>query len=87
MVEELLRGALEIELGQSRLIRTQQEVRRGWQAVSVLVVRQGHSGLAGNIRRYVALMPSPKAEKEALAESLMARSRNIRARDRPDPAR
>jgi hypothetical protein len=42
---ELVKGKLQVEAGKAKLIRTRQEVRRGWQAVSDELTRQGHPRL------------------------------------------
>ena len=80
---ELLQRAPRVEQDKSRLIRTRQEVRRGWQAASVILARQGHGALAEEIRRFVGQMPSPKTDREVLAENLFARSRETREKDWP----
>ena len=80
---ELLQGTRPTDPGKSRLIRTRHEVRQGWQAVSAILARQGEGALAQEIRQYLASMPPPKTEREALAEALMAHSSKIRDRGRP----
>src|SRR5271169_183696 len=49
---ELVKGKLQVESGKAKLIRTRQEVRRGWQAVSDELTRQGHPEVAAQVKRY-----------------------------------
>lgn len=80
---ELLQGVRRPELGKSELIRTRQEVCRGWQAASEILTSQGQGALANEIRQFVDQMPSPRTEKEMLMENLVARAREPREKDRP----
>jgi hypothetical protein len=67
---ELVKGKLQVESGKARLIRTRQEVRRGWQAVSDEPTRQGRPEIAAQVKRYVEQMPKPLTEKEYSKSSL-----------------
>jgi hypothetical protein len=72
---ELVKGKLQVESGKAKLSRTRQEVRRGWQAVSDELTRQGHPEIAAQVKRYVEQMPKPLTEKEYIATKLLERSR------------
>jgi Relaxase/Mobilisation nuclease domain len=72
---ELVKGELQVESGKAKLSRTRQEVRRGWQAVSDELTRQGHPEIAAHVKRYVEQMPKPITEKEYIATKLLERSR------------
>ena len=80
---ELSQSTQRTDPGKSRLTRTRHEVRQGWQAVSAVLARQGEGALAQEVSQYLASMPPPKTEREALAEALMAHSSKTRERDRP----
>ncbi len=73
---ELVKGKLQVESGKAKLIRTRQEVRRGWLAVSDELTRQGHPEIAAQVRRYVEQMPKT-ANREGIYrhETVRARSR------------
>lgn len=78
---ELVKGKLQVESGKAKLIRTRQEVRRGWQVVSDELTRQGHPEIAAQVRRYVEQMPRPLTEKEYIATSLLEHARKPRTRE------
>ena len=77
---ELVKGELQVESGKAKLIRTRQEVRRGWQAVSEQLTRQGHPEIAAQVRRHVEQMPRPLTEKEYIATKLFEHARKPRVR-------
>src|SRR5580692_3845553 len=61
---ELVKGKLQVESGKEKLLRTREEVRRGWLAMSDELTRQGHPEIAAQVKRYVEQMPRPLTEKE-----------------------
>jgi hypothetical protein len=77
---ELVKGKLQVESGNARLIRTGQEVRRGWQAASDELTRQGHADIAAQVRRYAEQMPKPLTEKEYIATKLLEHASKARVR-------
>ena len=79
--DELLKGKLQVESGKAKLIRTRQEVRRGWQAVSDALTRQGHSEIAARVKRYMEQMPRPLTEKEYIATKLLEHARKPKNRE------
>ena len=81
VVKELVKGTLQVESGKAKLIRTRQEVHRGWQAVSDELTRQGHPEIATQVRRYVAEMPKPLTEKEYIATKLLEHAREPKTRE------
>jgi hypothetical protein len=81
VAQELAQGKLQVESGKAKLLRTRQEVRRGWQAVSDILTRQGHPEIAAQVRRYVEQMPKPLTEKEIIATKLLERARQPKARE------
>ena len=78
---ELVKGKLQVESSKGKLIRTRQEVRRGWLTVSDTLARQGHPEIAAQVRRYVEEMPKPLTEKEYIATELLKRTREPRVRE------
>ena len=78
---ELVKGKLQVESGKAKLVRNRQEVRRGWQAVSDELTRQGRPEIAAQVRRYVEQMPKPLTEKEYIATKLLERAREPKTRD------
>ncbi len=50
---ELVKGKLQVESGKAKLLRTREEVRRGWLAVSDELTRHGQTELAAQVKRYV----------------------------------
>ncbi len=64
---ELRAGGLKGEPSKAKLVETRKVVEQGWQGVSDILVRQGHSGLAWEVRRFAEQMPPPRTDKEWLA--------------------
>ncbi len=82
VASELEAGKLQIEPGKEKLLRTREEVRRAWLAVSDTLSRDGHSELAEQVRRFVEQMPRPGTEKEYIAARRLARrAREPRVRE------
>ena len=81
VAQELKEGKFQVESGQARLLRTREDVRRGWLAVSDEITRQGHAELASQVKRYVEQMPRPLTEKERIATILLERARKPRVRE------
>jgi hypothetical protein len=77
---ELVKGKLQVP-GKAKLLRTREEVRRGWLAVSDELTRQGHPEIAAQVRRYVEQMPRPLTEKEYIATILLEHARKPRVRE------
>jgi hypothetical protein len=78
---ELVKGKLQVESGKARLIRTRQEVRRGWLTLSDTLTHQGHPEIAAQVRRYVEQMPKPLTEKEYIATKLLEHAREPKTRE------
>jgi hypothetical protein len=76
-----MRGKLQVEPGKAKLIRTSQEVRRGWQAVSDELIRQGRAEIAAQVKGYADQMPNPLTEKEYIATNLLEQARNRKTRE------
>jgi Relaxase/Mobilisation nuclease domain len=81
VAQELVQGKLQVEPGKAKLIRTRQQVHRGWQAVSNELTRQGHHEIAAQVKRYVERMPKPLTEKEYIATKLLEHAREPKTRE------
>jgi Relaxase/Mobilisation nuclease domain len=78
---ELVKGKLQVEPAKAKLLRTREEVRRGWLAVSDELRRRGHPAIAAQVRQFVEQMPKPFTEKEFIATKLLERTREQRTRE------
>ena len=78
---EIAKGKLQVESGKAKLLRTREEVRRGWLAVSDALTRQGRAEIAAQVKRYVQQMPKPLTEKEFIATKLLERTRKPKTRE------
>jgi hypothetical protein len=78
---ESVKRKLQVEPGKKNLLRTREEVRRGWLAVTDELTRQGHAEIAAQVKRYVEQMPRPLTEKEYIATSLLEHAREPRVRE------
>jgi hypothetical protein len=81
VAQELVQGKLQVELGKAKLIRTRQQVHRGWQAISNELTREGHPEIAALVKRYMEQMPKPLTEKEYIAAKLLEHAREPRVRE------
>lgn len=81
VVQELVKGKLQVESGKATLLRTREAVRRGWLAVSDELTSQNHPEMAAQVRRYMEQMPKPLTEKEYIATELLDRARKQQVRE------
>jgi hypothetical protein len=81
VAQELKEGKLQVESGKAKLLRTRDEVRRGWLAMSDELTRQGHTEIAAQVKRYLGQMPEPLTEKEYIATKLLEHARKPRVRE------
>jgi hypothetical protein len=80
---ELLNGNARVEAGKAKLLETRREVVRGWWAVSDMLVAEGRPELAAQVRRFLAQMPPPWTDREAIAQELQGHPWEARIRDDP----
>lgn len=80
---ELSKGNLWVEAGNARLLETRRDVERGWGAVSDILVAEGRSELAAQVRRFAAQMPPPWTDRESIGQTLRRNTREARTRDEP----
>ena len=82
VARELKTGDLRVEPGKAKLLRTHDDVRRAWLAVSDNLAQEKHQELAVQVRRYAEQMPAPFTEKERLAARILKHARESPARER-----
>lgn len=82
VARELARGgSVRAEPGKARLMGTRDQVRRGWWAVSEILMRDEQPELAAQARQFAQQMPPPTTEREWLAGKLTGR--DPRTREEP----
>jgi hypothetical protein len=75
VASELFAGALRVERQKAGIIHTRDEVRRAWQTVSDILVRQKHIDLAKHVRQFADQMPPVMTDKEYIAARLREQHR------------
>ena len=80
VASELLQENVRVEPGKSRLVQTRREVDQGWRAASDILLSEGQSELAAQVRRFVDQMPPARTEKERIAGQLLERARERQIR-------
>lgn len=78
---ELLEGGLGVEPGKSKLIRTRQEVRRGWRVIGAVLRGVGQTELASRVDCFIDQMPPARTEKETIADGMWGHTRRPNAKD------
>jgi len=84
VARELRTGSLRAEDGKRHLLKTRQEVERGWLAFAESAEKDGMHDVAAQVRRFVERMPPARTDREWIANEL-SRARPI-ARERPPPS-
>lgn len=82
VADELLKGYLRVEVGKFKLVETRREVEHGWHSMSNMLLAQGHSELAAQVKRFIDHMTSPYTERELLGHELRHRRRTVQIQDR-----
>jgi hypothetical protein len=78
---ELSKGNLRADLGKTTLLQTRKQVERGWWAINDILIAEGRPELAAQVRRFSAYMPSPRTDRELIAEALRRSTREARTHD------
>jgi hypothetical protein len=81
VARELATGGLRTEKGKAKMVETQHEVRRAWQDVSNILVREGQSDLSAEVRKLAEGIRSPMTDREWMAAGLVERARESRNRE------
>lgn len=84
LARELSRGDLRVEPAKAKLVETRRDIRRAWQAVGDILVREGHRDLATQAREFARHMTPPVTEREWWASKLVERIRSPAARESPN---
>jgi hypothetical protein len=83
---ELSKGNLLVEPGKTRLLKTRDEVKRGWLAVRDQLMSEGQAALAAQVAAFVKSLPPVRSEKDWIARALIERAHMPSAREQ-SPAR
>jgi hypothetical protein len=83
VADELLSGKLHLEPGKPKLVATRGEVEHGWRASSEMLVAQGYSELAAEVRRFIDGMPPVRTDRELIAQTLASGLRIRITHERP----
>jgi hypothetical protein len=75
---ELRAGGLRSEPGKTTLLATRARVEEGWRVVSGILQSVGEPGLGRTAGAFADRLPSPRTEREWIAERLMSHQRNAR---------
>jgi len=78
---DLLHGKLTPETARAKLLKTREEVRRGWKAISEQLIVEGQPRLAEDVSRFAAALPPVRTERELIAAALVARAGRLRNQD------
>ena len=81
VASELANGRLLAEPARLRLRETRGEIERGWRAIGDILLAQGQSELANQVRKFLEQMQQPTTEKEQIAALLRQRTRESRDRE------
>jgi MobA/VirD2-like, nuclease domain len=84
--DELRAGGLKPEPGKALLLATRARVQQGWREIGDALQRQGHSGLAAEVARFVERMPRVRPDRERVASAIVAHVRQ-KTQDREGPTR
>jgi hypothetical protein len=78
---DILKGHIRVESGKRTLLETRRQIENSWRSVGSLLAKDGHHGLADDVRRFVDRMPPPQTEREMITDDLQ---RSVRERDAPN---
>jgi predicted transcriptional regulator len=81
VARELLNRNLRVEAGKAKLLGTRKDVERGWRAASDILVTEGRTELAAQVKQFAAEMPPPITERELIADALRRSVRDAPTRD------
>jgi hypothetical protein len=83
VAREQSQGGEWFEPSKARLVETRKQVRRGWWAISEILMRDTQPELAAQVTRFAEQMPPPMTERKWLAGKLVERIRSQRSREGP----
>jgi hypothetical protein len=82
VARELAEGRLRVEPGKADMLLTRSEIRRAWQVVGDILIRQQQPDLAYQVRQFADRMSPAMTEKESIAAQLLERAREQSYKDR-----
>jgi len=71
VASELLKSDIRVDPGKHQLVETRKQVVRGWSYVTSALEHGGQHRLADEVRRFVAAMDLPRANREFIAAELV----------------
>lgn len=74
VASELLKGDIRVSAGKRTLIETHLRVLQGWSRLARALEHRGQRALAGEIRAFIGVMPSPRTDRERVADELARRT-------------
>jgi hypothetical protein len=83
VAQELAQGGLRVDPGKASLVSTRNDVRRAWQTVGDILIRERQPELAAHVRRFTDQMTHPLTEEEWVAARMAEHAREPRAREGP----
>jgi hypothetical protein len=78
---ELANGKLRPEPGRAKLLKTRNEVERGWHSLVEVLRDEGQRELAFDVMRFIGEMPAARTEREQIADALLHRIHQPRSKD------
>jgi hypothetical protein len=82
VARELAAGGLRAEQAKPKMVETRREVRRAWQYVSDILVREGQLELSAEVRKLAGAMPPPMTDREWMAAGLVESAHERRSPER-----
>jgi hypothetical protein len=75
IARELREGAIPVDCGTVKVLKSRKEVMAGWKAIGDALLRERYRELAEQVRRFAEYMPPPETEKGWLMRQLLERIR------------
>ncbi len=82
VASELLRGDIQTDRGERKLVETRKQVVRGWVQLATALNNDGDPALADQVRSFAAGFSPPRTDREWVARELISRARAIRTSHR-----
>lgn len=67
---ELLKGSVRVEPSKRKLVETRRMVEIGWRSVANILAKERRLSLAGEVERFVDLLPAPRTDRELIGIAL-----------------
>lgn len=66
VADDLLKGRARTEPGKRKLVETRRVIESGWRSVATILDKEGQLRLAGDVRRFVALLHATRTDRELI---------------------